>query len=395
MELPGSITCPQHARTRHKLLQKDDGSWVVGDFELAETLLKNPALTRQAGFSADVVDKLPHFLRRPLVFLEGKEHQTIRKKSAPFFTPKIAKGPQKAVVERSTRAIISEFQRARNADLGELALRLSTQVVQHLLGLNGCPDGFAKRLMEAIESAAIPDSEGVKLGRRWLSQQWCAMKIYFMDLRSCVKQKKQKPGQDLISHLIDAGYGDIDILSEVIMFGVAGIATVREFISVTALHFFEHPDIKERFLESDEAERYRLLHRFLATEPPIGSIHRRANHDLELEVDGKTHRIRRGERLEFSVYGINRDPKLAPSRDSNSGCPHGYKASAQQARESGYSFGAGHHRCPGEYIAMVQGDVFLRALFSVPGIRKTSEPKLGFSAVKSGYNIENLRVACD
>lgn len=395
MEISGSITCPAHARTRHKLLQKEDGSWVVGDFEIAEKILKDPTLTRQAGFSADIVDKLPHFLRRPLVFLEGKDHQAIRRKSAPFFTPKMAQGAQKEVVEASTRAIISQFKIDKEADLGDLGLRLSTQVVQSILGLDGCPEQFSKRLTDAIESAVISDSKGVKLGRQWLTQQWCAMKIYFMDLRSSVKKKKQDPGQDLISHLIDAGYNDIDILTEVIMFGVAGIVTVREFISVSAMHFFSNPEIKDHFLRSEQAERYRVLHQLLAAEPPIGSIHRRATQDIDLEVDGQTHRILRDQKLEFSFYGINKDPKLACPALSESGCPVNHAKGPQQARESGYSFGAGHHRCPGEYIAMVQSDVFLRAIFSVPGLRQVSEPQLSYSTVKSGYNIENLRVACD
>lgn len=396
MQINGSITCPHHARARQKLVRKEDGSWLVGDLDIAETILKNPELTCQAGFSADIVDKLPHFLRRPLVFLEGKEHQAIRRKSAPFFTPKMAQNAQKEVVEASTKALIEQFRRDKEADLGEMALRLSTQVVQSILGLDGCPEQFAKHLIAAIESAVISDAKGVKLGRQWLTQQWRAMRIYFMDLRSSVRKKKRERGEDLISHLIDAGYGDIDILTEVIMFGVAGVATVREFIAVTALHFFANPEIKAHFLQSDQAERYRLLHQILAAEPPIGSIHRRALQDIELEVDGETQRISRDEKIEFSIYGINKDPKLAcPAASPSQGCPINHGKAAQQQRQAKYSFGAGHHRCPGEYVALVQSDVFLRALFEVPGLDKASEPELSFSTVKSGYSIYNLRVVCD
>lgn len=365
----------------------------MAGFEISEMILKNPELTCQAGFSADVVDKLPHFVRRPLVFLEGKEHQSMRRKSAPFFTPKMAQGRQKQVVEASTRAIIERFEREKEGDLGEMALGLSTEVVQHILGLDGAPEPFANHLIAAIESAVISEKTGVRLGAQWLNQQWCAMKIYFMDLKNSIRKRKRDRGNDLISHLLDAGYNDIEILTEVIMFGVAGVATVREFIAVTALHFFSSPDIQHRFMRSDEEQRYLLLNRILATEPPIGSVFRRALKDIELLVDDRIHIIRRNDKIEFSIYGINSDPRLRSG--TTTGCPVNHARGPAQTRQAGYSFGAGHHRCPGEYVALVQSDVFLRSLFSVKGLRKVSSPKLSYSTVKAGYSIENLRIACD
>ncbi len=69
-------------------LERDaQGIWQVYGFEEARAILRSNA-TKQAGFSAERLTKLPGITNEPVLFMEGKAHQQQRKLTARFFTPK-------------------------------------------------------------------------------------------------------------------------------------------------------------------------------------------------------------------------------------------------------------------------------------------------------------------
>ena len=55
------------------------------------------------------------------------------------------------------------------------------------------------------------------------------------------------------------------------------------------------------------------------------------------------------------------------------------------------SFGDGHHRCPGAYIAIQETDIFLTRLLALP-VTVEREPSLSWSEVTKGYELRNFRV---
>lgn len=59
------------------------------------------------------------------------------------------------------------------------------------------------------------------------------------------------------------------------------------------------------------------------------------------------------------------------------------------------SFGDGHHRCPGAYLAIQETDILLRRLFTLPGFRLTRRPDVNWSDIAHGYELRNFRVAVD
>ena len=58
---------------------------VVRSFDLAREILRDEAGYHQAGFGADNVRHQTR-MRPPILYLEGPDHRTQRRASAPFFT---------------------------------------------------------------------------------------------------------------------------------------------------------------------------------------------------------------------------------------------------------------------------------------------------------------------
>ena len=63
----------------------------------------------------------------------------------------------------------------------------------------------------------------------------------------------------------------------------------------------------------------------------------------------------------------------------------------KSVQEPVLSFGDGHHRCPGSFIAFAETDIFLLRLLPLP-IKLKSQPTLRFNPTIDGYEIRNLQL---
>ena len=96
--------------------------------------------------------------------------------------------------------------------------------------------------------------------------------------------------------------------------------------------------------------------------------------------------------IDLHIAAINTDAAIfeepadnvCPMRD----LPRGVQAPAM-------SFGDGHHRCPGAYIAIQESDMVLKELMAIPNIRLVSEPTMHFRNSIKGYETRNFIVAID
>ena len=59
------------------------------------------------------------------------------------------------------------------------------------------------------------------------------------------------------------------------------------------------------------------------------------------------------------------------------------------------SFGAGPHRCAGEFIALAETDVFVRRLLALPGLRIEVSPTITRNDTIDGYEIRQMMIAVD
>ena len=59
------------------------------------------------------------------------------------------------------------------------------------------------------------------------------------------------------------------------------------------------------------------------------------------------------------------------------------------------SFGDGHHRCPGAFVAIQESDIFLTRLLALPDLRAESAPTLTFVELIAGYELRKFMITLD
>lgn len=362
--------CPVH---------RDAGDvWRIQDFAHAREFLRHPD-TEQAGFGAEHVGKMSQH-RKPVLYRDGEEHREHRRQTAKYFTPRRVDASYRDLMNRIADEQCAALLRRGEADLADLSFRLAVDVVGEVLGLTEAGPGMAKRLERFFRE-----------GRGTLDRLVNTANVLLFlhrDVRPSIKARRRQRRDDLISHLIDEGCSDRDILGECVTFGAAGMVTTREFIIVAAWHLFDDPALRERFTRAGEPERVAILHEILRLEPVVSDLLRTTTAPITLA--GRT--IPAGATVDVGVSSINLDPATA-GPDPGSLCPARPVTGGMPG--SGLSFGDGPHRCPGAHIAIQETDIFLSRLFALPGLRLVGTPEVRIRPEIKAYEIKGLRVRAD
>jgi len=122
-----------------RVLTEEGGKVVIRSFELARQILRDEDGYTQAGFGADTV-RTQSTMRPPILYLDGPDHRTQRRASAPFFTPKAIEGYRPMMDELAER-LTAHVRPDRGTDLADLAMRMAVEVVGRVVGLTTprCP----------------------------------------------------------------------------------------------------------------------------------------------------------------------------------------------------------------------------------------------------------------
>ncbi len=365
-----------------------DGVWHVRSFAAARKLLRGDA-TRQAGFKADLVEKLPKKGKTPILFLEGSVHHEQRRLTAPFFTPRAVDTRYRALMARLADAVIARFSAEGRGELSSMGMAMAVGVAAEVVGLTDSRIPGLDRRINAFFAGGL-DDKGGRLRRAWsaLVAQVRLARFYWLDVRPSIAARRVQPREDVISHLLAQGYKGSEILTECITYAAAGMVTTREFITVCAWHLIDDADLRERYLAAAEPARHALLEEILRLEPVVGTLFRRATADIALEEAT----IPAGALVAVELRAVNADPAvsgddaLALRADR---CP------AQRAGAPVMSFGDGHHRCPGSFLAIQESDIFLTRLLAIPGLRLKHAPSVGWNDLVTGYELREAWLACD
>lgn len=379
-------------RTDAAIERDSGGVWHVRDFAQARAVLRS-ADTKQAGFLAEMLERVPSLRNLPILYQEGKAHQTQRKQTARFFTPKVVSTNYRALMERLADALVADVRRRRRADLSRVSMSLAVRVAGEVVGLTNSRLPGLDRRLNAFFATTDTSARASRLMRlaHQLRTQWHMAAFYFLDVRPAIIARKRVLGEDVISHLIGLGYRDSEILTECVTYGAAGMVTTREFISVAAWHFLEHPDLRARYLGADDAERLALLEEVLRLEPVVGHLYRRATADLSVESDGAAITIPEGDLIDVHVAAANADQQVVGAYPLEL-CP-GRQLQVDRVAPSVLGFGDGAHRCPGSSIALQETDIFLRRLLALDGLRIARAPTISWSNVTTGYELRDFIIA--
>lgn len=368
-----------------RVARDDTGHWHIRGYAEARTLLLEDL--QQAGFQADGVAKSG---LDPVLYQRGDAHRQQRAAIAQFFTPTTTARKHQAMMERLADELTAELSKAKHADLNNLTVRMAAAVAAAVVGLDPTP-GLIRRLDAMLHSQAASRS---RLGRirDTIVARIASLGFWWLDVRPAIAARRREPRDDVISYMLSKGKSSVAILAECVVYGAAGMATTQEFISVVLWHCLEHPAFKDLMLTAPLESRFEFLHEVLRLEPVIATIKRRMVDEMTLVSDGVTYTLPAGALVHFHVYDINADARvlkepplrLLPHRELDRG-----------VSRSLVSFGAGPHRCAGEFIALAETDVFVRRLLALPGLRIEGVPTVSRNETVEGYEIRQMTVAVD
>jgi len=379
--------------TDQKLERTADGVWHVRDYDLAKQILRS-ADTKQAGFKVELTEQMPGLNQKPVLFQDGPEHHSQRRQIARFFTPKTTSENYREMMTKYADELIVDLRQSGQVELSDVSLKMAVRVAAQVVGLTDSRlSGMAGRLDSFLR---FDPGQGNAFSWRpaqlsgFLQSNYAMLAFYALDVRPAIQARRQQRQEDVISHLLDQGYSDREILMECVTYGAAGMATTREFILTAAWHLLENPDLTQIYLEGSEDERYDLLSEILRLEPVVANLYRRATADIELTHDGQPLSIPEGALIDLNIYSVNADPTVVGEAPDKI-CPG--RPLEKRAQPPVMAFGDGHHRCPGAFIAIQETDIFLRRLLAIEGLRLVSEPTVNHNELIKSYEIRNFIVA--
>ena len=343
--------------------EPDAGAVRVTGYARARAVLRSTD-TVQAGLGVETVEKLPPSIRRPVLYRDGEEHREHRRQTARYFTPRRVDEHYRELMERAADRQLETLREQQTVDLAKLSFRMAIEVVCAVIGLTESRPGLDRRLDRFFpEKFGRPGFTSLH-GISWVFRQNIQfLGIYLADVRPAVRKRRRQRSDDLISHLIDEGCRDGEILGECLTFAAAGMVTTREFVNVVAWHLFTDDALRRRYTSGDDDTRVALLHELLRLEPVVGNLKRRTTRPLEGIPDGRL---------------VDIDVSTANLERVDEG--------------PGLSFGDGPHKCPGAYVAIQEADIFLGKLFAQPHLRMLTPPRVTMKPDISSYELRDFMI---
>ena len=380
------ILCPAASRDDRKSLAVARGGALparalpVHGFAAARELLRDPR-ARQAGFMADLVSRVS-VTRPPILYQHGAAHRRQRGATARFFAPRVVDTAYRTLMEQTSDALIDRFQTSGRVDLDAMALEMAVTIAAEIVGLTDSDRAAMAGRLDTLVTGMPQGGSKLATARAFVRGQVRVLDFLWRDVKPAIRVRRRERRADVISHLIDEGYSDREILTECLTYGAAGMITTREFITMAGWHLLEDDDLRARFLAGDEAARIAILEEVLRLEPVVGLLMRRIDRDGGNAASAV---------VALDVREANADAAAV------GGCPHALDPDRRMPGKvggAGLSFGDGEHRCPGAQVALQETAIFLDRLLRVPGLRLDRRPDIGWNALIAGYELRGATLAC-
>jgi cytochrome P450 len=371
-------------------------SRVSSNFRFAREVLRSPEM-RQAASSADSMDySKPDEIS--FFFLYGDEHKKRRASVAAHFAPKAIVARYHPLMKQTMDRVIADFQKKGTALLEDMSLDLASDVTMEIVGLTETDRrDLTRQIKRVMGSHNSFDKRPIyrflhDVAFGWFNKglyAWRVMKLYKEHIVPAAVARRAKPGDDVMTYMVQNNYSTKGMIVEVMTYAGAGVSTTREFMVMAAWQLCDHPDIKERFLAGSEEEQFAIIEELLRLDPIAGYLYRKPVSDIAETVEGP---IPAGQLLAVDIRGVNSDESVVGE------CPFQIdpdRAKRKKIAGSWLSFGDGPHRCPGSQVALHETRFFLDRILRVPGFKFVKPPKILWSMSTQGYELRDAVVTCD
>jgi cytochrome P450 len=332
--------------------------WLITRYDDVVTALKDERFTKdpwkaQLPFQQMWIFWLSGPFAHHMLSSDEPDHTRLRDLVQRAFTPRLVEGLRPRI-ESLTEELLDRAAGQNRIDvIHDYALPLPTTVIAEILGV---PVSDRQRFQRW--SAAMVDVAGPLQILRSVP----SFRAFFRYIRELVKQRRQRPENDLISALVAAEEAD-DKLNEdelramVLLLLVAGYETTVILIGNGTLALIENPGESEK-LRAQPSLMPSAVEELLRYSSPLEMATQRwALRDIE--IAGVT--IPKGDLVAAGIASANRDPQQFERPDA---------LTLTREPNRHVAFGLGIHHCLGAQLARLEAQIaFTTLLQHFPQIR--------------------------
>lgn len=282
-----------------------------------------------------------------LISTDPPRHSKHRNMINRRFTPR-AVAPSEPHIREIVTAIIDEVALRGECDfVTDVAARLPTAVICEMMGIPRPDWGMMFDLGNKLIGAQDPEYQHDRTALETGRQASREMTLYFAKL---VAERKQNPGNDLISALIQGEIdgeklSDRDLFADCVLLILGGQETTRNAASGGLAALIERPAERARLL-ADPSLIPTFIEEALRWTSPITHLRRTAMQDVEFHG----HQIKEGQYVVVWLASANRDEDVFPDP---------FRFDVGRMPNDHVAFNYGEHFCLGANIARLE----LRVLF--------------------------------
>jgi cholest-4-en-3-one 26-monooxygenase len=334
---------------RHKDPQGPD-FWAVTKYQDVLTVSRDPktfsSMRRTALFREPKPDELKD-MQLLMLNMDPPRHTKLRALVNKGFTPRMVAQLESHIRDITGKIIDTVAPNGRCDFVTDIAAELPLQVIAEMMGVpledRHTLFDWSNRLIgfeDPEYSTSEEDARNVSL------------EVY-MYANQLAQQRKQNPGDDLVSVLLNAEV-DGEKLTEMefdlffLLLMVAGNETTRNLISGGMLALIEHPEQRARLLQ-DPSLMPTAVDELLRWVSPV--MHFRRTATTETEIRGQ--KIREGDKVMIYYISANRDEEVFPDAD---------RFDIGRTPNDHLAFGIGEHFCLGTNLARLEIRVMFEEL---------------------------------
>ena len=319
------------------------GSWVLSRYADIKAALTHTRLDVLPGREGE----------SPLYQMMGdwlSHHPDLRPLMARAFTQRVI-GDWRARIQRIVDELLDDTLGEDEVEMvSTFAHPVPLYVIADMLGVPRADRRKFKKWALAIERGI----DAAFIGKRIPEADEAAVVLmdYFADL---AEQRVDDPGDDLISHLMQAekeegiALSRRQLVANCVLFFFAGHESTANQLASGLYWLLQTPEALAD-LRADPTLWPTAVEEILRYEPAVQLIGRIALDDVE--IGGKT--IRRGERLTLLLSAANRDPEMFPDPD---------RFDIRRKPNPELAFSWGRHLCLGTHLARAEIQIALSTLF--------------------------------